>query len=61
MSISTTFRKLLGAACVIVGLAAPAAHAQICPFDSGGSTLENDGLVLTRYALGDPVNISLSD
>jgi trimeric autotransporter adhesin len=28
------------------------AHAQTCPFDNGGSTLENDGLVLTRYALG---------
>ncbi len=26
--------------------------AQTCPFDNGGSTLENDGLVLTRYALG---------
>jgi hypothetical protein len=28
------------------------AYAQTCPFDNGGSTLENDGLVLTRYALG---------
>ncbi len=28
------------------------ANAQTCPFDNGGSTLENDGLVLTRYALG---------
>jgi hypothetical protein len=26
--------------------------AQTCPFDNGGATLENDGLVLTRYALG---------
>ncbi len=26
--------------------------AQTCPFDNGGSTLENDGLLLTRYALG---------
>jgi hypothetical protein len=26
--------------------------AQTCPFDNGGSTLENEGLVLTRYALG---------
>ncbi|TAG50330.1 MAG: hypothetical protein EAZ30_01150 [Betaproteobacteria bacterium] len=28
------------------------ALAQVCPFDNGGSTLTNDGLVLTRYALG---------
>jgi hypothetical protein len=28
------------------------ALAQVCPFDNGGSTLANDGLVLTRYALG---------
>ncbi|MEQ1595852.1 MAG: tail fiber domain-containing protein [Casimicrobium sp.] len=28
------------------------AAAQVCPFDNGGSSLENDGLVLTRYALG---------
>lgn len=27
-------------------------HAQVCPFDNGGSTLAADGLVLTRYALG---------
>jgi hypothetical protein len=33
-------------------LALPAAHAQTCPFDNGGSTLANDGLVMTRYALG---------
>ncbi len=33
-------------------LAAAPALAQVCPFDNGGSSLENDGLVLTRYALG---------
>jgi hypothetical protein len=32
-------------------LAAPA-FAQICPFDRAGTTLTNEGLVLTRYALG---------
>jgi hypothetical protein len=31
---------------------ASAVSAQTCRFDNGGSTLENDGLVLTRYALG---------
>ena len=27
-------------------------HAQTCPFDNGGSDAVNDGVVLTRYALG---------
>lgn len=27
-------------------------HAQTCPFDNGGSDAINDGVVLTRYALG---------
>ena len=27
-------------------------HAQTCPFDTGGSDAINDGVVLTRYALG---------
>ena len=27
-------------------------HAQTCPFDNGGSSLEVEGLILTRYALG---------
>jgi hypothetical protein len=31
---------------------AQSALASTCPFDNGGSNLENDGLVLTRYALG---------
>ena len=30
----------------------PPAHAQVCPFDDGNSTLAVDGLILTRYALG---------
>ena len=30
----------------------PPAHAQVCPFDDGNSTLTVDGLILTRYALG---------
>jgi hypothetical protein len=38
-------------AALIVALPTTTA-AQSCPFDNGGSTLENDGLVLTRYALG---------
>jgi hypothetical protein len=36
----------------IAQLSSSIATAQTCPFDNGGSTLENDGLVLTRYALG---------
>jgi hypothetical protein len=48
----TAFRHFVGAASVALTLAAPVAHAQTCPFDNGGSSLENDGLVLTRYALG---------
>jgi hypothetical protein len=42
----------------IAGLALSAAlftasiHAQTCPFDTGGSDAVNDGVVLTRYALG---------
>ncbi len=39
---------------VFVGLPlfAPVAHAQVCPFDDGNSSLEVEGLILTRYALG---------
>ena len=33
-------------------LAVQPLSAQTCPFDDGNSTLPNDGLVLTRYALG---------
>ena len=31
---------------------APSAHAQTCPFDDGNSSIEIEGLILTRYALG---------
>jgi hypothetical protein len=27
-------------------------HAQVCPFENSGASLANEGLVLTRYALG---------
>ncbi len=38
---------------MMMTLAAPhTAHAQVCPFDDGNSTLAVDGLILTRYALG---------
>ena len=37
---------------VLSGLHAPSAHAQTCPFDDGSSSLEVEGLILTRYALG---------
>ncbi len=51
-------RNFLGLRSAFVALFAAASFApwlvsaQVCPFDSGGSTLTNDGLVLTRYALG---------
>ena len=48
-----------GNGCVIAALGlvlaltcAPAAAAGTCPFDTGGSDAINDGVVLTRYALG---------
>ncbi|HNY48536.1 MAG TPA: hypothetical protein PKN64_16390, partial [Casimicrobium sp.] len=37
---------------VIALAAATEATAQTCPFDNGGSDAVNDGVVLTRYALG---------
>lgn len=46
---SAYFFALFGTA---VALSLPQAAAQTCPFDNGGSTLANDGLVMTRYALG---------
>jgi hypothetical protein len=46
-------RSLLGAVVMVwAAIAACSVNAQVCPFENGGSTLENDGLVLTRYALG---------
>ena len=35
-----------------LGLACALATASTCPFDTGGSDAINDGVVLTRYALG---------
>ncbi len=43
---------LFAAIFLALGVAMPRASAQTCPFDDGNSTLTNDGLVLTRYALG---------
>ncbi|MEO7255953.1 MAG: hypothetical protein ABIZ64_17145 [Casimicrobium sp.] len=37
---------------MLLGLYVPGAHAQTCPFDDGNSSLEVEGLILTRYALG---------
>ncbi len=39
-------------AVALVALTLAQAHAQTCPFDTGGSDAINDGVVLTRYALG---------
>lgn len=39
-------------AVVLAALTLAQAHAQTCPFDNGGSDAINDGVVLTRYALG---------
>ncbi len=48
-------RALFVQSAVLACLAAvftPSLHAQTCPFDTGGSDAVNDGVVLTRYALG---------
>ncbi len=37
---------------MLSALYAPSAWAQVCPFDDGNSSLEVEGLILTRYALG---------
>jgi hypothetical protein len=34
-----------------------ATHASTCPFDTGGSDALNDGVVLTRYASLDPLQV----
>ena len=46
------FQQTAAAFALLAALFTAPIHAQVCPFDNGGSTLENDGLVLTRYALG---------
>jgi len=44
------FRKVsVGVVCLAL---IPPVHAATCPFDGGGSDAVNDGIVLTRYALG---------
>jgi len=43
----------LSAMIAVTAAALTSAHAaSVCPFDSGGSDALNDGVVLTRYALG---------
>jgi len=49
---STLQRHRRRAAAIFATLLMTAAHAQVCPFDDGNSTLAVDGLILTRYALG---------
>jgi hypothetical protein len=39
-------------AAIMLSVMSGAAHASTCPFDTGGSDALNDGVVLTRYALG---------
>lgn len=45
-------KALLPVLAVTPLLSPVAVHAQTCPFDTGGSDAVNDGVVLTRYALG---------
>ena len=45
-------RALVGVLFVASGLSTPGHAAATCPFDNGGSDALNDGVVLTRYALG---------
>lgn len=45
-------KALALALAVTLLLSAVPVHAQTCPFDTGGSDAINDGVVLTRYALG---------
>jgi hypothetical protein len=53
MSHSFAIRKLsLGIALTLSTVAIQTAIASTCPFDGGGSDAINDGIVLTRYALG---------
>jgi trimeric autotransporter adhesin len=53
MSHSFAIRKLsLGIALTLSVVTCQTAIASTCPFDGGGSDAVNDGVVLTRYALG---------
>ncbi|MEQ1594897.1 MAG: hypothetical protein ABL985_07350 [Casimicrobium sp.] len=46
------FHPTLAALACLAALFTSSIHAQTCPFDNGGSDAVNDGVVLTRYALG---------
>ena len=46
------FHPTLAALALSAALFTSSVHAQTCPFDNGGSDAVNDGVVLTRYALG---------
>ncbi len=46
------FSKLIVCICLGAALTVGSAFAQTCPFDDGHSSLEVEGLILTRYALG---------
>ena len=50
---SRLFRdRLVLAAAISISTVTTATAASTCPFDTGGSDAVNDGVVLTRYALG---------
>jgi hypothetical protein len=46
------FRAIAIAGILVVATASTPSRASTCPFDTGGSDAINDGIVLTRYALG---------
>lgn len=46
------FHPTVAALALLAAVFTPSIHAQTCPFDTGGSDAVNDGVVLTRYALG---------
>jgi hypothetical protein len=48
----STMSRHFAALTVSLALIAAPASAQTCPFDDGNSSLEVEGLILTRYALG---------
>lgn len=50
-SLTTGIFKKVSVGVVCLALI-PSVHAATCPFDGGGSDAVNDGIVLTRYALG---------
>ena len=50
--LSAVFRALSAVAVLVTTVTAPLLYAATCPFDTGGSDALNDGVVLTRYALG---------